>query len=699
MTDHDPATPANDVTHTYHYGKQVPGNGTTPAHEVQPHTLTSVTRSTGGGSTYAYDVIGNTERRALPATTQQLQWTQENKLDSLTDSKSGTTTRYVYDAAGNRLLENSPTGSTLYLGETELTTNASGTITRASRSYAQSGVPTVTRTTNNGSTTAHLRSALITDHLGTANTTVELTGNQTVTRRAYKPYGEVRGPQPATWPNKRGYLGVGIENKVTGLTNIGAREYDAETGRFISIDPIMDLADPLQINGYAYANNTPISSSDPTGLYLDDGTGKSEPHPDETGEARSNIGIPRDKDPKRDCYYTCNPTSSIRSTGINGAVRDAGREARKQVYGAVAHHSNSAAQQKAWLNAYRKALKKHYNAPNSFVDANTIIAEAVNICFDKSIGCSQEMKDYFQDVENARITGFGLYEGGFRGLSSGTAAAKTDLGRALASRSCKCFLAGTDVLMADGTTKDIEDIKLGDTVQARDPETGESGPREVTRLIRTEDDKQFNELSIATDDGIDELTATHEHPFWSPSQRTWVEAANLEPGMTLLTDEGATVIVTSNRSFTQHAKTYNLTVDDLHTYYVLAGQTPVLVHNSNCPLTGGFKAGVSPDEIADINRGFGGETLLSGSPANTLANASRYNSFWDKSAVVIRDIAGSHMFNNGNKRTAQATVEQLMQRNGVTSGPTSADLRSVIDRVGKGQLHDVSDISAALRGY
>ncbi|KAB1146086.1 hypothetical protein F7R91_17445 [Streptomyces luteolifulvus] len=82
-----------------------------------------------------------------------------------------------------------------------------------------------------------------------------------------------------------------------------------------------------------------------------------------------------------------------------------------------------------------------------------------------------------------------------------------------------------------------------------------------------------------------------------------------------------------------------------------------------------------------------------------MANASRYNSFLDKSAIVIRDITGSHMFNNGNKRTAQAVVEELMRRNRVTSGPTSADLRSVIDRVGKGQLHDVSDISAALRGY
>jgi hypothetical protein len=50
--------------------------------------------------------------------------------------------------------------------------------------------------------------------------------------------------------------------------------------------------------------------------------------------------------------------------------------------------------------------------------------------------------------------------------------------------------------------------------------------------------------------------------------------------MTLLTDAGSTVIVTANRPYTKHARTYNLTVDDLHTYYVLAGATPVLVHNS-----------------------------------------------------------------------------------------------------------------------
>jgi hypothetical protein len=148
---------------------------------------------------------------------------------------------------------------------------------------------------------------------------------------------------------------------------------------------------------------------------------------------------------------------------------------------------------------------------------------------------------------------------------------------------CKCFLAGTAVLMATGATKDIEDIELGDEVLATDPETGETGPRKVVRLIVTEDDKHFNKLSIATEDGIEKLTATHENPFWAPSEDRWVDAGDLKPGMSLLTDDGDTVIVTANHAYTKRARTYNFTVADLHTYYVLAGETPVLVHNSNGP--------------------------------------------------------------------------------------------------------------------
>ncbi|WP_101385834.1 polymorphic toxin-type HINT domain-containing protein [Streptomyces sp. TLI_146] len=89
-----------------------------------------------------------------------------------------------------------------------------------------------------------------------------------------------------------------------------------------------------------------------------------------------------------------------------------------------------------------------------------------------------------------------------------------------------------------------------------------------------------HELTLATRRGSEHLTATYEHPFWSPSQHAWVKAADLHQGMTLRAVDGSTPTVQENHSFSKSARTYNLTVVDLHTYYVLAGETPVLVHNS-----------------------------------------------------------------------------------------------------------------------
>lgn len=56
----------------------------------------------------------------------------------------------------------------------------------------------------------------------------------------------------------------------TGLTLVGARAYDPTLGRFISVDPVQDTGQPQQWNGYSYANNTPVTSSDPTGMIPDD---------------------------------------------------------------------------------------------------------------------------------------------------------------------------------------------------------------------------------------------------------------------------------------------------------------------------------------------------------------------------------------------------------------------------------------------
>jgi RHS repeat-associated protein len=77
-------------------------------------------------------------------------------------------------------------------------------------------------------------------------------------------FGEDRGPV-GQWPGERGFVNGTIDT-TTGLTQVGARSYDAALGRFISVDPLMNLSDAQTLNGYAYANNSPATYWDGTGL-------------------------------------------------------------------------------------------------------------------------------------------------------------------------------------------------------------------------------------------------------------------------------------------------------------------------------------------------------------------------------------------------------------------------------------------------
>jgi hypothetical protein len=169
------------------------------------------------------------------------------------------------------------------------------------------------------------------------------------------------------------------------------------------------------------------------------------------------------------------------------------------------------------------------------------------------------------------------------------AAKLTKWGDNLAARAmavCKksnSFLPGTRVLLADGTVKEIQDLKVGDEVLATDPETGKTTPQEITAEILGEGVRDL--VRIAVKDALgnwEPVTATKNHPFWVPSLGEWVAAGELHSGQWLRTSAGTLVQVASVRRWTQTARVYNLTVADAHTYYVLAGKTPVLVHNANC---------------------------------------------------------------------------------------------------------------------
>ncbi|MYS21868.1 intein C-terminal splicing region [Streptomyces sp. DvalAA-14] len=74
------------------------------------------------------------------------------------------------------------------------------------------------------------------------------------------------------------------------------------------------------------------------------------------------------------------------------------------------------------------------------------------------------------------------------------------------------------------------------------------------------------------------LTTTFHHPFYDQTQAAFVEAKDLHPGDTLQTPTGTNQI-TAVRLHHANTTTYDLTIGDLHTHYVLAGTTPILVHN------------------------------------------------------------------------------------------------------------------------
>ncbi|WP_432043785.1 Hint domain-containing protein [Streptomyces cadmiisoli] len=179
--------------------------------------------------------------------------------------------------------------------------------------------------------------------------------------------------------------------------------------------------------------------------------------------------------------------------------------------------------------------------------------------------------------------------GGSSGKGGSTGASSRSNGGSSGSDSCSIansFVPGTKVLMADGSTKPIEKVKGGDKVIATDDKTGETRVETVTAEIKGNGLKHLVTVTIDTDGkagtSTAEVTATDGHPFWVPELGKWIDATDLTPGQWLRTGAGTLVQISAVKRWTSASATvHNLTVSNAHTYYVLAGATPVLVHNCN----------------------------------------------------------------------------------------------------------------------
>ncbi|MFD5078165.1 RHS repeat-associated core domain-containing protein [Streptomyces sp. NPDC058371] len=546
----------------------------TTANADWPHGVRKINKTAGGSTTlagtYTYYPDGTMQRRIEGGTTTDYSWTKQGQLNTVKTTKdSGSElTRYAYTADGSLLVRTTPQETVASIGGMELRTT-NGTAVSATRYYTSGGSTVAMRSTKGTTAGDGKLTYLMADTQASTQLAVDATTGAS-TRRRYTPFGDERsGSLPAG--TDAGFLGQ-TEDTSTGLSLLGARAYDPGLGRFLSPDPLSAPYHPQNLSAYSYSNNNPVNDSDPTGLCaeIDCSTRSTPDHENTTpghvpgkpkksqnAKAAQQVGTAPPVLPKNTVEVYPGVTAPVDWPYLDQFTQLLNQQINNYCHEDIGCLGDAQDSEEASLD--RKQLNHLKFLACMSLGHESSCLETVGASMGQSMGF---------------LFGIGDGEGPGGGPEGFLKFGK--------SGACKCFLAGTDVLMSDGTTKDIEDIKLGDTVQAANPETGESSPRKVIRLIVNNDDKKFNELSIATSRGIEKLTATHEHPFWSPSEQAWIAAGDLESGMTLLTDSGGTVIVTGSHAYTKRASTYNLTVEGLHAYYVLAGETPVLVHNSNC---------------------------------------------------------------------------------------------------------------------
>nr|WP_277600919.1 polymorphic toxin-type HINT domain-containing protein [Paenibacillus whitsoniae] len=140
--------------------------------------------------------------------------------------------------------------------------------------------------------------------------------------------------------------------------------------------------------------------------------------------------------------------------------------------------------------------------------------------------------------------------------------------------------------------RSIEQVKLGDFVLAKNPDTGEMAYKEVDLLFQKEITESWN-ITV----GNELITTTDEHPFWIHS-KGWVVAKDLVVGDLFETSDGSYLAVDKIEVKAQHTTVYNFRVKDFHTYYV--SNLKILTHNSSCP---DYKNNVTGKRSATINSG------------------------------------------------------------------------------------------------
>lgn len=162
-------------------------------------------------------------------------------------------------------------------------------------------------------------------------------------------------------------------------------------------------------------------------------------------------------------------------------------------------------------------------------------------------------------------TGQGATMGGTTGAGVG---AVSSVGRD------PCFPTDTPVLMADGTTRPIEDVAVGDHVTCTNPDTGQPTTSTVTRTFTHE---HTPTIRIRTSNG--DLETTPAHPLYVHG-KGFTPAGHIQSGDHLRDNHGHSVTVHTVTATGQAPTVHNIEVNNTHTYHTTTTTgTHILAHN------------------------------------------------------------------------------------------------------------------------
>lgn len=226
-----------------------------------------------------------------------------------------------------------------------------------------------------------------------------------------------------------------------------------------------------------------------------------------------------------------------------------------------------------------------------------------------------------------------------------------DGGTAPGTCAASSFPTGTEVLMADGTPRAIEQLEPGDMVLAFDAGDGSWAPRMVLHQWSYLDTDEMATLRLADGSSV---AATDHHRFWSSSSRTFREAEQLDPGEQLATPTGTVGLTEVTVRPSGPTLVWELTVAVDHTFAVLAGPHPLAVHNRCDPPP---SADAIDDALADAPD-------LEGITRADVEDAwSRYTGTEDPATWLPQYIRARRMSYDGNAYETQVRTANGLTKN------------------------------------